>query len=279
MTLFDYLQFPFVQYALIVGTLTAFCASLIGVPIVLKRLSFIGDGLSHIAFLGMTVAIAVNMTNRLYIILPVTIITSIILLVYSDKFRLKGDAIIAIVSVSALAIGYFIMNTFTISANISGDICASLFGSTSILTLKLKDVYLCVAMSVAVIVLFLFFYNKIFALTFDPEYLRAVGVKTKKYEILIATVIAVVISLSMQLVGSLLTSALIIFPALSSMRVFKNFKAVVLCSGVVSVVCALGGMLTSIYYGTPVGSTIVIVNIILFSVFCISAIIKRRFSK
>ncbi|MDR3318826.1 MAG: metal ABC transporter permease, partial [Clostridiales bacterium] len=263
-TLGEYLQFPFVQYALVVGVLTALSASLIGVPLVLKRYSFIGDGLSHVAFGGMAIAAVINLTNDLYFILPVTVAVAVLLLGRGNNTKIKGDAAIAVISVGALAFGYFLLNTFSASANISGDVCSSLFGSVSILTLSYSDVWLCIAMSVAVIGLYLVFYNKIFAVTFDSDFMRATGGKSKAYELLIAVVIAVVVSLAMRLVGSLLTSALIIFPALSAMRIFKSFKSVVICSAVISGLCAALGMLVSILWGTPVGATIVMADICVF---------------
>jgi len=276
MTIWEYFQFPLVRYALIVGVLTALCAALIGVPLVLKRYSFIGDGLSHIAFGGMAVAGVINLTNNLYLILPLTVATAILLLGAGRNKKIQGDAAIAMISVGALAFGYFLLNVFSVSSNLSADVCASLFGSTSILTLKPSDIWLCIAMSVVVIALYLVFYNKIFATTFDANFMQATGVNSKAYEILIATVIGIVVSLSMRLVGSLLISALIIFPALSAMRVFKNFKAVVLCSVAVSVFCALSGMLVSIVWGTPVGATIVITDIAVFIGFYVAGIFLRR---
>ncbi|MDR1093933.1 MAG: metal ABC transporter permease [Clostridiales bacterium] len=277
MSVWEYLQFSFVQNALIVGVLVALCAALIGVPLVLKRYSFIGDGLSHIAFGGMAVAAVINLTNNLYLIMPLTVAAAVSLLTAGQNAKIKGDAAIALISVAALAFGYFLLNTFSVTPNISADVCTSLFGSTSILTLKQSDIFLCIGMSVLVIAVYLVFYNKIFAVTFDAEFMKAAGVKSKAYEILVAAVIGIVVSLSMRLVGSLLTSALVIFPALSAMRVFKNFKAVVLCSAAVSVACALCGILISIVWGTPVGATIVLTEVVIFGLFCVSGLkFKRR---
>ena len=275
MTLFEYLSFPFVQYALVVGVMVALCASLIGVPLVLKRFSLIGEGLAHLAFTGMAVAAIINIANDLFIIMPLTIFTAILLLVGRNK-KIQGDASIAMISVGALALGYFIINVFSKKANVSADVCASLFGSTAILTLHQSDVVLGIIMSVLVILTFLLFYNKIFALTFDPEFSKAAGVNIKIYEIILAVVIGIVVALSMRLVGSLLTSALIIFPALSSMRIFKSFRSVVICSAIIAIICAFCGMIYSIIGGTPVGATIVIANMAVFFVFSILGLIIRR---
>lgn len=259
-----YLQYPFVQYALIVGVAVALCASLLGVTLVLKRFSFIGDGLSHVAFGAMAVASVFNLSNNMLIVLPVTIIAAILLLRTGSKTVIKGDAAIAMISVGALAFGYLIMNIFSVSSNLSGDVCTTLFGSTSILTLTDTEVWVSVGLSVVVIVLFVLFYNKIFAVTFDEDFALAVGTKAGAYNLLIAVIIAIIIVLAMNLVGSLLISALVIFPALSAMRLFKSFLQVTICSAVISVICALLGMLISIVAGTPVGSTIVAVNVFVF---------------
>ncbi len=271
-----YLSFPFVRYALIVGILVALCASLLGVTLVLKRFSFIGDGLSHTAFGAMAAASVCGLTNNMVLTLPVTIICAILLLKTSQNKKINGDALIAIISVSALAIGYLLLNVFGASSNVAGDVCTTLFGSTSILTLSQSDVWLTVGLSILVILFFIFFYNKIFAVTFDENFAKASGTKTEIYNILIATIIAVVIVVAMNLVGSLLVSALVIFPALSAMRVFKSFKAVTISSGVISVICAFFGMITSILVGTPVGATIIVVDIFCFIVFYILGLSLRR---
>ena len=261
-----YLEYPFVRYALIVGILIALCSSLLGVTLVLKRFSFIGDGLSHVAFGAMAIAAVVNLSDEMLLVLPVTVISAILPLRTGQNTKIKGDAVIAMISVGALAFGYLIMNLFSTSSNLSGDVCSTLFGSTSILTLTERDVWLCAGLSVAVIVIFILFYNKIFAVTFDEDFSQAVGVKANRYNLLIAVVIAVIIVLAMNLVGSLLISALVIFPALSAMRLFQNFKAVTICSACLSVICALTGILISILAGTPVGSTIVAVDVLAFAI-------------
>lgn len=263
-TLCMYFQYPFVRYALIVGVLIALCSSLLGVTLVLKRFSFIGDGLSHVAFGAMAIASVLNITNNMLFILPVTVICAILLLRAGQNTRIKGDAAIAMISVGALAIGYLLMNLFSTSPNISGDVCSTLFGSTSILTLTKGEVWMCGILSVVVVAIFILFYNKIFAVTFDENFARATGTKANAYNLLIAVVIAVIIVLAMNLVGSLLISALVIFPALSAMRLFKSFRSVTISAAVLSVLSAAAGILISILAGTPVGSTIVAVDIAVF---------------
>ena len=262
-----YLQFPYVRYALIAAVLIALCSSLLGVTLVLKRFSFIGDGLSHVAFGALAVASVLNLTNKMLIVLPITILSAILLLRTGQNTRIKGDAAVAMISVTSLAFGYLIMNLFATSSNLSGDVCSTLFGSTSILTLTPKEVWACFILSVVVVVVFVLFYNKIFAVTFDENFARASGIRAGLYNLIIAVITAVIIVLAMNLVGSLLISALIIFPALSAMRLFKTFRAVTICSALLSVFCALAGILISIVTGTPVGSTIVAVDALAF-LFC-----------
>ena len=263
-----YFQYPFVRYALIVGVLIALCSSLLGVTLVLKRFSFIGDGLSHVAFGAMAVASVLNFTNNMIFILPVTVICAVLLLRTGQNTKIKGDAAIAMISVGALAIGYLLMNLFATGPNLSGDVCSTLFGSTSILTLTRGQVVWCSILSVAVVVVFVTFYHKIFCVTFDETFAKATGMKTDFYNLLIAVITAVIIVLAMNLVGSLLISALVIFPALSAMRVYKTFFGVTVCSVVLSVICAVIGILLSILAGTPVGSTIVATDIVAFMASC-----------
>ena len=259
-----YWAYPFVRYALVVGVLIALCSSLLGVTLVLKRFSFIGDGLSHVAFGAMAIAAVLQITNEMPLVMVITIISAVLLLRTGQNTKIKGDAAIAMISVGALAIGYLLMNIFSTSSNLSGDVCSTLFGSTSILTLSKTEVWLCVGMSVLVVAVFILFYNKIFAVTFDENFARATGTKAGLYNLLIAIIVAVIIVLAMNLVGSLLISALVIFPALSAMRMFKSFCSVTICAAALSVFCALIGILVSILAGTPVGSTIVAVQIIAF---------------
>ena len=267
--LIQYFSFPFVRYAFIVGILIALCSSLLGVTLVLKRFSFIGDGLSHVAFGAMAIAAVLNLSNNMLIVLPVTILAAVLLLQTGKNAKIQGDASIAIISVSSLALGYLLMNIFSSNANISGDVCSTLFGSTSILTLKRSQVILCAILSILVILSFIIFYNKIFAVTFDENFAQAIGTHAKIYNLVIAIIIAVIIVLAMNLVGSLLISALVIFPSLSAMRLFKTFKSVTICSASVSVICAVAGLLISLLAGTPVGSTIVAINLLAFIIFTV----------
>lgn len=264
-----YLEFPFVRYAFIVGVLIALCSSLLGVTLVLKRFSFIGDGLSHVAFGAMAVAAVLNITNDTLFVMPATVIVAVFLLGMGQNAKIKGDAAIAMLSVGSLAVGYMLMNLFSSSANVSGDVCSTLFGSTSILTLTKVEVVLCIIMSILVVGMFCIFYNKIFAVTFDENFARATGTKVPYYNMIIAVITAIIIVLAMNLVGSLLISALIIFPALSAMRVLQTFKGVIIYSAVISVVCAFFGILVSILYSTPVGATIVMIDMAVFFVNCI----------
>ncbi|WP_026518308.1 metal ABC transporter permease [Butyrivibrio sp. MC2021] len=264
--LFLYLQYPFVRYAIIVGVLIALSSSLLGVTLVLKRFSFIGDGLSHVAFGAMAIASVLKLADKMTLILPVTILSAVVLLKRGHNARIKGDAMIAMISVGALAFGYLLMNVFSSSANISGDVCSTLFGSTSILTLTAGEVTACVILSLVVVGMFVILYNRLFAVTFDESFAKATGVKTDRYNLIVAVMIAVIIVLAMNLVGSLLISALVIFPALSAMRVFKSFKSVTVFAAGFSVICALAGIIISILAGTPVGSTIVAVDVAAFFV-------------
>jgi len=270
-----YLSYPFVRYALIVGVLVALCASLLGVSLVLKRFSFIGDGLSHVAFGALAIATVLHVTNELIVMLPITVLAAILLLGASNNAMIKGDAAIAMLSVGALAFGYLLMSKFSGSTNVSADVCSTLFGATSILTLTMTDVWICIVMSVLVIFAFIFFLHKIFAVTFDESFAEATGLKAKAYNYMIAIITALVIVLAMELVGSLLVSALIIFPALSAMRVFKSFRSVTICAAVISVLGTVAGMLISILASTPVGASIVAVDVIIFAVFSLAGSIAR----
>lgn len=271
-----YIEYPFVRYALIVGVLIALCSSLLGVTLVLRRFSFIGDGLSHVAFGAMAVATIFNLTNDTIFIMPVTVLAAILFLKTGQNTKLKGDAAIAMLSVGALAIGYLVLNVFSTSANITGDVCSTLFGSTSILTLTKEEVVMCIVMSVIVVVFYVLFYNRIFSVTFDENFTKAMGKRADVYNLLIAIIMAVIIVLAMNLVGSLLVSALIIFPALSAMRLMYSFKGVVLYAAVLSVLGAFFGMLISILFSTPVGSTIVLIHILIFFFNCILGKILGR---
>lgn len=262
-----YFAYPTVRYALIAAVLVALCAALLGVTLVLKRYSFIGDGLSHVAFGAVAVASVLHLSNNMLIVMPVTIVFAVLLLCAGQNAKIKGDAAIAMLSVGALGIGYLLMHVFGTSSNLAGDVCTTLFGSTSILTLTPTDVWICVAMSVLVIGVYLLFYNKIFAVTYDETFAHATGIHSGLYKLILAVVTAVIIVLAMNLVGSLLISALIIFPALSAMQLFGRFRAVVLGSACISVICALLGIIISVLWSSPVGATIVCVDMGAFAVF------------
>ncbi len=273
-TLAYYLQFDFVRYALIVGTLIGLCASLLGVSLVLKRFSFIGDGLSHVAFGAVAIAAVLRVESDMVVVIPVTVIAAVALLALGNKTAIRGDAAIAMISVAALAIGYLLLSRYSGSANISADVCSSLFGSTSILTLTGADVGFCIVISAAVILMFVLLFHKIFAVTFDESFAKATGIRTEAYNGLIAVITALVIVVAMELAGSLLVSALIIFPALSAMRVFKSFRSVTVCAAVLSVVGTLSGILISIFVSTPVGASIVAVDLGIFVVFAVVGKVK-----
>lgn len=270
------LQMDFVIRIIIVGILIAFCSSLLGVTLVLKRFSFIGDGLSHVAFGAMCIAMVLKFTNNNLLILPITVIAAVLMLKTGQNAKINGDAAIAMISVGSLAVGYLLLNMFPTSSNVSTDVCTTLFGSTSILTLSDFDVKLCIVMSIVVVVFYVFFYNKIFAITFDENFAKATGVRAGVYNVSMAVIIAIIIVLAMNLVGSLLVSALIIFPALSAMRIFKNFKAVVVCSAIFGVVCAVIGLFIAMIFDPPVGSTIVAVDLVGFLIFSAIGFITGR---
>ncbi len=263
-----YFQYSFFWYAVIVGVLIALCSSLLGVTLVLKRFSFIGDGLSHVAFGAVAAASVLHITNQTLLVLPVTLFCAVLLLRSGQNARIKGDAAIAMLSVGALAIGYLLLNLFSASPNLAGDVCSTLFGSTSLLTLTQTEVWLCVALSLLVLIVFVLFYNKIFAVTFDEAFAKASGTRVELFNLLIAVIIAVIVVLALNLVGSLLISALVIFPALSAMRLCKSFFGVTMCSAALSVLCAVLGMLISLLAATPVGATIVAVDIVAFALAC-----------
>jgi len=271
-----YFSFSFVQYAFIAGLTIAISSALLGVTLVLKRFSYIGDGLSHTAFGAMAVASILKISVSNLFVLPVTVICAILILCAKENSKIKGDASVAMISVGALAVGYFLMNIFSPPANLSGDVCSTLFGSTLILTLSKVDMILCVSISALVILFFVFFYNRIFAITFDEDFAYACGTKTKMMNIIFASVIAIVIVLAMNLVGTLLISALIIFPAISSMLLFKSFKNVTIFACLFSVFGASVGIFSSVISSTPVGSTIVVIDIGIFAICKILSLILKK---
>ena len=263
--LLRYLGYPFVRYAIVAAMLISLCSALVGVILVLKRYSYIGDGLSHVAFGAMSIALVLGMIQqKMYLVFPITTVAAILILKSGQNKRVQGDAIVGMISTGALALGYLLMNLFPPTANISGDVCSTLFGSTSILTLSKAEVWLCVIASIIVLIIFVMLYPKIFAVTFDENFSKAIGLKTNQINLILAVIIAVIVVLAMNLVGSLLISALVIFPALSVMQLFKSFKAVLIGAAVLSEICTITGMLMAILCSTPVGATIVTVDIIAF---------------
>ena len=263
--LLRYLEYPFVRYAIVAAMLISLCSALVGVILVLKRYSYIGDGLSHVAFGAMSIALVLGMIQqKMYLVFPITTVAAILILKSGQNKRVQGDAIVGMISTGALALGYLLMNLFPPSANISGDVCSTLFGSTSILTLSKAEVWLCVIASIIVLIIFVMLYPKIFAVTFDENFSKAIGLKANQINLILAVIIAVIVVLAMNLVGSLLISALVIFPALSVMQLFKSFKAVLIGAAVLSEICTITGMLVAILCSTPVGATIVTVDIIAF---------------
>ena len=263
--LLRYLEYPFVRYAIVAAMLISLCSALVGVILVLKRYSYIGDGLSHVAFGAMSIALVLGMIQqKMYLVFPITTIAAILILKSGQNKRVQGDAIVGMVSTGALALGYLLMNLFPPTANISGDVCSTLFGSTSILTLSKAEVWLCVIASIIVLIIFVMLYPKIFAVTFDENFSKATGLKADQINLILAVIIAVIVVLAMNLVGSLLISALVIFPALSVMQLFKSFKAVLIGAAILSEICTVTGMLVAILCSTPVGATIVTIDIIAF---------------
>ena len=263
--LLRYLEYPFVRYAIVAAMLISLCSALVGVILVLKRYSYIGDGLSHVAFGAMSIALVLGMIQqKMYLVFPITTVAAILILKSGQNKRVQGDAIVGMISTGALALGYLLMNLFPPTANISGDVCSTLFGSTSILTLSKAEVWLCVIASIIVLIIFVMLYPKIFAVTFDENFSKAIGLKANQINLILAVIIAIIVVLAMNLVGSLLISALVIFPALSVMQLFKSFKAVLIGAAVLSEICTITGMLVAILCSTPVGATIVTVDIIAF---------------
>ena len=269
-TVIEMLSYPFMTRAFLVGSLVALCSALLGVSLVLKRYSMIGDGLSHVGFGAMAIAAAMN-AAPLTVAIPVVIVAAILLLRISGNAKIKGDAAIALISTTSLAVGVMVISLTT---GMNTDVYNYMFGS--ILAMSAEDVKLSLVLSVFVLILFIVFYHKIFAVTFDENFAKATGTKTDEYNLLIAVITAVIIVLAMNLVGSLLISALIIFPALSAMRIYKRFRAVIIFSAILSVVCAFFGIIVSILGGTPVGSTIVAVDIVAFLVTSIIGKILER---
>ncbi|MFT4144042.1 MAG: metal ABC transporter permease [Mobilitalea sp.] len=269
-TLIEMFSYTFLVRAVIVGLLVSLCAALLGVSLVLKRYSMIGDGLSHVGFGSLAIATAMN-AAPLSVSIPVVVLAAFFLLRLSENSKIKGDAAIALISTSSLAIGVVVISLTT---GMNTDVCNYMFGS--ILAMSKDDVTLSIVLAIVVLILFLLFYHKIFAVTFDENFARATGVKTNIYNMLIAFLTAITIVLGMRMMGALLISSLIIFPALTSMRVCKTFRSVTICSALVSVLCFFIGVVGSYLYATPTGASVVIINIIGFFLFWGINIVKGR---
>ena len=267
----EMLSYPFLVRAAIVGLLVSLCAALLGVSLVLKRYAMIGDGLSHVGFGALAIAMALN-AAPLAVAIPIVVLAAFFLLRISENSKIKGDAAIALISTSALAIGVIVISYTT---GMNTDVYNYMFGS--ILAMSNGDVALSVVLSVIVLLLFFLFYHKIFALTFDETFAQATGAKTGLYKILIAFLTAITIVLGMRMIGTLLITSLIVFPTLTSMRVCKRFRSVVLCSSLLSVVCFLSGLIFSYLYATPTGASIVVANLLAFLLFsAIGVVLGRR---
>lgn len=264
------LSYEFIQRALIVGILVSLCAALLGVSLVLKKYAMIGDGLSHVGFGTLTIATALNLP-QLAVSLPVMIITAFLLLRISESSTIKGDSVIAMISTASLAIGAIVI---TMSTGMNTDVSNYMFGS--VLAVTKEDVYLSVPLSIVVIALFVLFYNRIFAVTFDEGFSRATGTKAGAYNMLIALLTAMTIVIGMRLMGAMLISSLIIFPALSSMRICKSFRAVVICSAVISLISFVTGIIVSYINNFPAGASVVAVNILIFLIMFVIGKVKGR---
>ena len=266
-----YFQYPFVWYALIVGVLIALCSSLLGVTLVLKRFSFIGDGLSHVAFGAMAIASVLNFSNNMLFVMPVTVICAVLLLRTGQSTKIKGDAAIALISTTSLAVGVMVISLTT---GMNTDVYNYMFGS--ILAMSAEDVKLSLVLSVFVLILFIVFYHKIFAITFDETFARATGVKAGVYNTLIAVLTAVTIVLGMRMMGAMLISSLIIFPALTSMRVCRTFKSVIINAAVISVVCLIAGVTLSYVAATPAGASVVLANLVMMVLYTVVGAVKNH---
>ena len=272
-TFMEMMSYPFMVRAFLVGSLVALCSALLGVSLVLKRYSMIGDGLSHVGFGALAIAAALNMAP-LAVAIPVVVVAAVLLLRISGSSKIKGDAAIALISTGALAIGIMVISMTT---GMNTDVYNYMFGS--ILAMSREDVILSAVLSIIVLCLFVFCYNKLFAVTFDENFAKATGVNVELYNVLIAVLTAVTIVLGMRMMGAMLISSLIIFPALTAMRIFKSFRGVVICSGVLAVVCFLFGIIFSYGCSTPAGASVVLVNLAAFIVFSVVQSLLMRVTK
>ena len=270
MNIFTMFSFPFMQRALIAGVLVSLCAALLGVSLVLKRYSMIGDGLSHVSFGALAIAVALGVTP-LWFSIPVVILAAFLLLRVADNPRWNSDAAIAAMSASSLAIGILVISRTT---GMTTDVDNYMFGS--VLAMSKTDVALSVVLCLAVLVLFILFYHKLFAVTFDENFSRATGMKVERYNTLLAVLTALTIVLGMRMMGAMLISSLVIFPALTAMRLFRSFRGVVVCAAVTSVACFCAGLTISFAFSTPVGATVVAADLTVFLVSCLLGFLRRR---
>lgn len=269
----EMLSYPFVVRALVGGILVSLCCALLGVSLVLKRYSMIGDGLSHVSFGALSIAVAAGW-SPLKVSIPLVVLAAFFLLRITEHGKVKSDAAIAMISASSLASGIIVTSLTT---GMTTDVSSYMFGS--ILAMSREDVILSAVLSVIVLCLFVFCYNKLFAVTFDENFAKATGVNVELYNVLIAVLTAVTIVLGMRMMGAMLISSLIIFPALTSMRIFKSFRGVVICSGVLAVLCFLLGIIFSYRFSTPAGASVVLVNLAAFAAFTVVQGIKLHFLK
>ena len=270
MDLIQMFSYPFMQRALIAGVLVSLCAALLGVTLVLKRYSMIGDGLSHVSFGALAIAVALDVTP-LYFSIPVVILAAFFLLRMANHPRWNSDAAIAVTSASSLAIGIIVISRTT---GMTTDVDNYMFGS--VLAMTKEDVALSVVLCAAVLALFILFYHKLFAVTFDESFSRATGLKVDWYNTLLAILTALTIVLGMRMMGAMLISSLVIFPALTAMRLFKSFRGVVVCAAVTSVACFCVGLTASFVLSTPVGASVVAANLALFLLSCLAAAVHHR---
>jgi len=279
MTVMELLRFPFTQYALVASVLMAVCASLIGVPLVLKRYSFMGFGLSNVAFMGMAFALVLDLSNAMWLVMPLTVAATVLLVGLGNRFKkISGDAGLAMLTVGSLAVGHFVINTFSIrGGNIDRAVSETLFGGTRLVTLNARpqEVWLAVVVTVVVVAFFICFHRRIFAVTFDAAFMQATGQRPIVYELFLSAVTGVVIALAMSLLGSLLTAAFIVFPAITAMRLAKTYKGVLVVAVVVAVVCAPVGIFAALLFELPPTTTIIMVNIAAFVLLTVAGMIKR----
>jgi len=277
----ELLRFPFTQYALLASVLMAVCASLTGVTLVLRRYSFMGFGLSNVAFMGMAFALVLHLENAMFLVMPITIAATVLLMGLGSRYKLiSGDASLAMLTIGALGIGHFVVNTFSIrGGNVDRAVSETLFGGTRLVTLNARpqEVILAVFITFLVVAFFVFFYPRIFAVTFDAAFMQATGQRPWVYELMLAIITGVVIAVSMSLLGALLTAAFIVFPAVAAMQIAKTYLRVVLCAVIIAILCAPLGIFAALLFELPPTTTIIIMNILAFALLTAIKLVKRLF--